>query len=436
MSDFFFDICFMDSRLFELFSECSSVCIDNRKVTKDCLFIGIKGANFDGSLFAEQAIKDGAKYAIVSIPELANKINVFFVEDTLLYLQKLANYHRKKFTIPVIGITGSNGKTTSKELISAVLAKKYAVLFTEGNLNNHIGVPLTLLRLTNEHEIAVIEMGANKPGDIKELVEIAEPNYGIITNIGKAHLEGFINLEGVIKTKSELYDQLSSVNGTIFFNADDPILSNQVTKYSFKTIAYGTQTNAIIQGSLGRLDPFVHFSWKKEKYTSPELTTNLVGQYNFYNFLAATAIGNYFNVTEEAINEALTNYTPTNNRSQVTKTAKNTLIVDCYNANPSSMKSAIESFAKIEHENKLLILGDMLELGDESKMEHQTILELVKSLQLKNLTVGPIFKNIQNTGFENTSSLLDFIKANPIENHLILLKGSRGIALEKAIDWL
>lgn len=426
----------MDMKLFELFSECTNVCIDNRRVTTNCLFIGIKGANFDGSNFAEQALASGAKYAIVSIEEKANQSSIFYVPDTLIYLQQLANYHRKKFTIPIIGITGSNGKTTSKELISTVLAKKYKVLFTEGNLNNHIGVPLTLLRLTKEHEIAVIEMGANKPGDIKELVEIAEPNFGIITNVGKAHLEGFKSLEGVIATKSELYDHISLADGIVFYNSDDTLLSNQIHKYYIKTITYGTNDSATIQGQLGKLDPFVHFSWKKENYSSPELSTHLVGQYNFYNFLAATTIGNYFGVTENDINEALTTYTPTNNRSQVTKTAKNTLIVDCYNANPSSMKSAIESFAKIQNPDKLLIIGDMLELGTESIEEHAKILQLIEALKLDVLTVGPIFKSIHQTGFDNTNILIDYLKTKKIQDKLILLKGSRGIALEKAIEIL
>ena len=426
----------MDINLFELFSECANVCIDNRKVTENCLFIGIRGANFDGSLFAEKAIASGAKYAIVSIKEIANQRTIFYVPDTLIYLQQLANYHRKKFKIPVIGITGSNGKTTSKELISGVLAKKFNVLFTEGNLNNHIGVPLTILRLTKEHQIAVIEMGANKPGDIKELVEIVEPNFGIITNVGKAHLEGFKNLEGVISTKSELYDNLVLSKGTVFYNTDDNLLYNQIQKYNIKTITYGTNDAASIQGQLGKLDPFVHFTWKKENYTSPELNTHLVGQYNFYNFLAATAIGDFFGVTENDINEALQAYTPTNNRSQVTKTANNTLIVDCYNANPSSMKSAIESFAKIENQKKLVIIGDMLELGIESNDEHAKILLLIEELKLDVLTVGPIFKSIHQSGFDDTTILIDYLKTNKIHNKLILLKGSRGIALEKAIDYL
>jgi UDP-N-acetylmuramoyl-tripeptide--D-alanyl-D-alanine ligase len=334
----------------------------------------------------------------------------------------------------VIGITGSNGKTSSKELINCVLSKGYDVLATIGNLNNHIGVPLTLLRLKKHHQIAIIEMGANKFKDIEELCAIAEPNYGIITNIGKAHLEGFINFEGVLKTKTELYQSISSVGGTIVFNEDDDVLKNQIPQ-NVSTFSYGTKETAKIKGTLIGLNPFVQFYWKTEGYSSGTISTHMIGTYNFYNFLAAIAFGKLFGLDEEQINTALSSYIPENNRSQVMKTAKNTLILDCYNANPTSMKSALESFALIDSPNKCFIIGDMLELGRESIHEHRMILELAEQLNLTGITVGPIFKSLSSPilthQFNTTAQTIEYLEQHPQNDALILLKGSRGIGLEK-----
>jgi UDP-N-acetylmuramoyl-tripeptide--D-alanyl-D-alanine ligase len=419
--------------LFNLFYETSGVCTDTRAISKDCLFICLKGPQFNGNTFASQALENGAKYVIVDEPEFVNDKRIFLVENGLIFLQQLANFHRKKFSIPVIGITGSNGKTTTKELLSAVLQKRWSVLSTIGNLNNHIGVPLTLLRLTNEHDIAIIEMGANKPNDIQELCEIAEPTHGIITNIGKAHLEGFGDFNGVLKTKTELYLSVEERNGTVVYNIEDDTLSRAVPQH-INLFSFGTG-HADINGELIQLTPFVEFKWKYNGYTSPILSTNLVGKYNFNNFLAAISFGKLFDVSNEAINEAISNYTPTNNRSQVKKTAKNTLVLDCYNANPTSMSSAIESFQQIKHNNKWVILGDMRELGKESKREHEQIVKLVEQFELKCITVGEEFLSIYGSTttnqFKTTQEARDFFIKNPISNALILLKGSRGIGLEK-----
>lgn len=418
---------------FELFYSTSGVCTDTRKIEKGCLFICLKGDNFNGNTFALQALEQGAKFVIVDEEEFANNETIFLVDDALKFLQNLANYHRLKFTIPIIGITGSNGKTSTKELINAVLSEKYSVLATIGNLNNHIGVPLTLLRITEKHEIAIIEMGANKFGDIAELCSIAQPNYGIITNIGKAHLEGFIDFEGVLKTKKELYDAVAQNGGTIIYNLDDEVLQNNVPQ-SIANFTYGQNERSDVYGELHKLTPFIEMMWGTESYSSPVLSMNMVGKYNFYNYLAAIAFGIQFGLEPEQINTGITNYSPTNNRSQVKKSIKNTLILDCYNANPSSMKSALESFALIENEHKLFIIGDMLELGDQSELEHKAIAELAESLKLKGFTVGPRFKNIKSSTFiqqfETTSAMSDYLVNNPIADSVVLLKGSRGIGLE------
>ncbi len=420
-------------KLFNLYYETTGVCTDTRNIIKDCLFICLKGANFNGNTFAAKAIEAGAKYVIVDEEQFKTNDAIFYVPDSLIYLQKLATFHRSKFNIPIIGITGSNGKTSTKELINCVLSEKYNVLCTKGNFNNHIGVPLTLLNLKEEHEIAIIEMGANKFKDIEELCNITLPNFGIITNIGKAHLEGFINFEGVLKTKKELYVSISNNTGTIVYNEDDDILAANLPQ-GIKTISYGSGDTSEIQGELIGLSPFVQLKWKKEGYISPTIQTNMIGKYNYYNFLAAISFGILFDVPEEKINNAIASYSPENNRSQVKKTENNTLILDCYNANPSSMRSAIESFAMIADEDKILIIGDMLELGTDSTQEHLLIAKLVKQLGLKGFSVGPLFKSIITDAFiqqfEHKTDALLYLKQNPITNKLILLKGSRGIGLE------
>lgn len=422
--------------LHQLFKASNGITTDTRNLTKRAIFFALKGANFNGNLFAEKAISEGCAYAVVDEAEFATDERIILVESVLKALQDLANYHRKQFDIPVIGITGSNGKTTSKELIGAVLSQKYEALITEGNLNNHLGVPFTLLRLNTSHEIAIIEMGANKPGDIKELVEIAEPTHGIITNIGAAHIEGFGSLEGVIKTKGELYDFINATSGTVFFNSEDDTLK-QILPTNADLIGFGLHGGGV-RGILTKQTPFVSFSWSNDNYESPELDTHLVGRYNFTNFIAAICIGTYFDVEVEAINSAIENYVPSNNRSQVSKTDRNTLIVDCYNANPTSMKAALDSFLEMTSNNKLAILGDMLELGDISAEEHLKMVDFLKSNGLDAILVGKEMKKVQTDykQYSNWEELVENESLDTLSNHLILLKGSRGIRLEELIQYL
>jgi UDP-N-acetylmuramoyl-tripeptide--D-alanyl-D-alanine ligase len=425
-------------QLFQLFYQCSGVSSDTRKIQQDNLYIALKGDNFNGNKFAQQAIEKGAKYAIVDEQEYANNTTIFAVNDGLAFLQELANYHREKFTIPVLGITGSNGKTTTKELIAAVLNQKFDILYTEGNLNNHIGVPLTLLRLTNSHDIAIIEMGASKPNDIAELTAIANPTHGIITNIGNAHLEGFGGPEGVIKTKKELYDSIESVGGTLFMNCDDEVLS-EIIPSDIELITYGESKDADIHGQLDEFIPEVVFSWRSKNGKGIEINTHIIGKYNFYNMLAAVAIGDYFEVSSEAINNAISNYIPKNNRSQIEKTARNTLILDAYNANPTSVRSSLESFNAMPYDDKFFVLGDMKELGIESINFHEEIIELTKKFNLQGVFIGEEYTKV---GKKDTS-IMTFISidearaflqtAQPKEN-LILLKGSRSVGLERLKD--
>ena len=420
--------------LYQLFLETSGVCTDTRSIKKDCLFICLKGDNFNGNTFAEQALQNGAKYVIIDEAAYKTADSIVLVNNCLEFLQKLANYHRLKFSIPVIGITGSNGKTSTKELIATVLKTTYNVLATKGNLNNHIGVPLTLLELTAEHAIAIIEMGANRFKDIEELCFICEPTHGIITNIGKAHLEGFGGFEGVLKTKKELYQAIEKINGTIVFNSDDEVLVNNLPT-NLKTLSYGTNSNASVVGELVKLSPFISLKYRTEVYSSPILSLKMVGKYNFYNYLAAITFGQLFNVKDELINAALSDYQPENNRSQVKELENNTLILDCYNANPTSMLSALESFAMIEHEAKIAIIGDMLELGQETTKEHQAIVYFIESKNITCFTVGKLFKAIKSTKIEQQFTDCEeaaiYFSQNPLTKKLILLKGSRGIGLER-----
>lgn len=427
--------------LFALFEDCEGVCTDTRTLTPNCLFICLSGANFDGNSFAQQALQSGAKYVIADNPAVCDEKAIFCVDNTLVFLQQLANWHRNKFTIPIIGITGSNGKTSTKELIHCVLSQKFNTLATAGNLNNHIGVPLTLLRLNTSHEIAIIEMGANRFKDIEELCAIAEPTHGIITNIGKAHLEGFLNFDGVLRTKRELYEAVAKVNGVLFYNADDNILHDNIPA-QVQTRNYGTHSDAGIQGELIELTPFVNLKWKNGSYESEAIETQMIGKYNFYNFLAAICIGDFFGVPAAQISKAIAGYAPSNNRSQVSKTTRNTLILDAYNANPTSMKSAIESFAQINQEGKLAILGDMFELGAESASEHEHIVQLVSQLKFTCYFVGSRFfeaKKDENSHiqfFKTKEDVKIQLQKNRPNGQLILLKGSRGVGLEDLVEIL
>ncbi len=422
--------------LYQRFIDSNGICTDSRKIIANSMFFALKGDNFNANEFADKALKDGCSYAVIDESEYAENDKCILVENVQDTLQQLANYHRRQFDIPIIAITGSNGKTTSKELMGAVLQKEKNVLITEGNLNNQLGVPFTLLKLTSEHDLAVIEMGASRPGDIQVLVQIAEPTIGIITNIGAAHLEGFGSLEGVIKTKTELYRYMEEKGGNIIFNQEDEILLEHlpVGKQHF---SYGNGVGEV-QGNLIELDPFVTFNWTSTAYSSENLKTNLVGEYNFTNFLLAVAVGKYFGISNENISAALTEYEPSNQRSQVISGDRNTLIVDCYNANPTSMKAAIESFAKVDHPGKLMILGDMLELGSISATEHLKIVELSKSLGLDAYLVGSeFFRTVtEYPAFRNTEALSESVDLSEISDGFILLKGSREIKLEELIPLL
>lgn len=424
--------------LYTLFQKSTGVETDTRKIQTGSLFFCLKGEHFDGNTFAEEAIKLGAIAAVIDNPKYHIEGKTILVTDALLALQDLARHHRNQFQIPIIGITGSNGKTTSKELISAVLSTQLRVHFTQGNFNNHIGVPLTLLQLNETHEIAVIEMGANKPGDIKELVEIALPTHGIITNIGRAHLEGFKSLDGVIKTKTELFDFISQHNGHLFANKQDETIINKLPS---TTQNHFYNDDSELGGALIKLTPFVEMEWFEANYSSPTIQTNLVGEYNFINFLAAIRIGRFFGISPENCNQAISEYVPKNNRSQVTKTDKNTLIVDCYNANPTSMRSALSSFAKIDNHAKIFVLGDMREMGDDAPMVHEEVVQQTIDLRLSGFFIGEEFLKFKGTHpnaifLKSTDPLIEHFTNNPPSDLLILLKGSRGISLEKVIPYL
>lgn len=424
--------------LYNTFLQSSGISTDSRTITKDCIFFALKGENFNGNKYAEEALKRGAAYAVVDESEYATNNRILQVNEVLTCLQELANYHRKTLNIPIIGITGTNGKTTTKELISAILAKKYNVSFTQGNLNNHIGVPLTLLAMNKNTEIGVVEMGANHPGEIAALCKIASPDYGIITNIGQAHLEGFGSFEGVKKTKSELYHYVAQKNGTIFYNSDNTILT-ELCNIVDKKISYGQQ-DAKFTGEPIVSPPFIHIRANFPKGIL-YLNSNLIGNYNFENILGAACIGNYFEVDPLKIQEAIKEYTPSNNRSQLIKKGNLKIIMDAYNANPTSMSASIQSFLNNLSGENYLILGDMLELGKYSSEEHTKIIaEIPRKIRENTFFVGKEFtKAAQNSEiktFKDIDKLNLFLKNTPITKGNILIKGSRGIRLEKVLDYL
>jgi UDP-N-acetylmuramoyl-tripeptide--D-alanyl-D-alanine ligase len=424
------------NELYKIYLTHPIICTDTRKIIKNSIYFALKGDNFNGNLFAMQAIEQGCAFAIVD-EETTGKSNfIIKVDNVLETLQALANHHRKNLSILIIAITGSNGKTTNKELIHAVLSKKYKTLATKGNLNNHIGVPLTLLNIDKECEIAIVEMGANHQKEIELLCKIAEPDFGLITNIGKAHLEGFGGLEGVKKGKKELYDFIKAKNGTIFINDDDTVLLSLAA--GMNKISFGKNPQNYVSGSIESSSHFLNFKWK-HKLNDSLVLTHLIGDYNFQNMLAAATIGCYFGVGEVAISSALSDYMPDNNRSQALKTEKNSLIMDAYNANPSSMNAALSNFYKLEAKNKLFILGDMLEMGDESFAEHKAIIELTKKLLLNGIFVGKEFAKVGDKTiafFENVTEAKLYLQSKNIEHNTILIKGSRGIKLELVKDVL
>ncbi len=425
------------SELYKLYQQHPIVTTDSRDCPKDSIFIALKGASFNGNKFAASALEKGCAYAIIDEKEYAIEGDSRFilVDNCLTTFKELAREHRRQFDIPVIGITGTNGKTTSKELISAVLAKKYNVMHTEGNFNNDVGVPKTLLRLNKEHEIAVVEMGASHPTDIKVLVEYVEPTCGMITNVGRAHLQGFGSFEGVKKTKGELYDFIKEHNALTFLNESNPDLVEMAQQRNLdRIISYGQseENDYEVSGHVISCAPFLKFEWQSNTTSPCEVQTHLIGAYNIDNMLAAITIGLHFGVSPEQINEALEGYQPSNNRSQLTETADNHLIVDAYNANPSSMAAALENFKLMEVENKMAILGDMRELGEVSDAEHQKVVDKLQADGIENVwLVGEEFAktNCRFRKFNNVDEVKAEIALHKPHNSYILIKGSNGIKL-------
>lgn len=417
-------------RLHSLLLEGAQVSTDTRNLPAGCIFFALKGERYDANSFAEEALKLGAQAVVTNREELHDIPGFFVVNDTLEALQKLASFHRASLRIPVFAIGGSNGKTTTKELVGAVLQKKYNTAVTKGNLNNHIGVPLTLLAIRAEHEFAVVEIGANHLHETAFLCQIAQPDYGLVTNNGKDHLEGFGSLEGVKKANAELYDWLRENGGEAFVNADDTDLIE--ASAGIKRISYGSAAHANVKG-----EPVIGSVFSELKLASGEMIrSSLFGQYNFPNLMAAIAIGQCFGVEKEAISEAIQNYKPGLNRSQVSSVGTNTVIFDCYNANPSSMKAAIESFLAMQTEKPVLLLADMLEMGEHAEKEHSEMLDYIKTTGIKDVILtGPEFqkadKEKQFISFAHTAETKNWIQSHPFEKATILLKGSRGFKLEQ-----
>ncbi len=439
----------MEINIYQLFKEYGSITTDSRNCSKNSLFFALKGDNFDGNQYAEKALRNGCSYAIIDNKKYAKGERYILVKNVLKTLQQLANKHRKILGTKVIGVTGTNGKTTTKELIASVLSQKFNVHYTKGNFNNHIGVPITLLQLELKHEIAVIEMGANHPKEIEELCQIVEPDYGIITNVGKAHLEGFGSFEGVMKTKSELYQYLSQKNRPIFINSGNDYLNEMATKSG-----YTTNKNQIQYAETEKLNNHLVISTKtvtddkriihincvtpKEKFT---LDTHLIGEYNTENVLAATAIGFYFGLNSSEIKQGIEDYTPTNSRSEYQKTKLNIVNIDAYNANPDSMNQSIKSFANSESKHKTLILGDMLELGNYANEEHQKVIDLIERRDFEEIfLVGNEFQKTERKKairtYQNVGQLIEYIQQKPLKNRTILVKGSQGIKLNDVLKYL
>jgi len=424
--------------LYALYLANPVVTTDSRNCPKNSIFIALKGDNFNGNSFAKQALDLGCSYAIVDEQDAVTDERILLVDNCLKTLQDLASFHRQHCSIPVIGITGTNGKTTTKELLASILSKKYNVLYTQGNLNNHIGVPLTLLRLNAGHEIAVIEMGANHPGEIKELVEMADPDYGLITNVGKAHLEGFGSFEGVIRTKGELYDYLRVKGGKIFINMENPYLRS-IAK-GIEHIKYATAPGYELWGETLSCSPFLKLRWFSEFNESGCMAqTNLIGSYNLENVLAAICVGKEFKIDDETIHTALEEYIPSNNRSQLKKTEQNTLLIDAYNANPTSMSAALNNFQQYDAPRKAAILGSMKELGAQSEEEHKNLAYKIAECNFDRVfLVGNEFHKSDTDYpiFETAESFIDFLKEQPLQGYTILIKGSRGNQLEGIVPFL
>ena len=420
--------------LYQFYQKSYKVSTDTRKIAKDSIFFALKGDNFNGNLFAEEALIKGASYAIVDDKKYNKHPKTILVKDALKTLQSLATYHREKLGIPIIGLTGSNGKTTTKELINAVLSTGFKTVATTGNLNNHIGVPLTILSMTPETEIGIVEMGANHLKEIELLCNIALPDYGYITNFGKAHLEGFGSVKGVIQGKTELYQHLKNHNKKVFVNANDIIQIDN--SKNIDSVKFGS-SNAEILVDLIEANPFVIL-----KFNSLTIRSKLIGVYNFNNIAAAIAIGNYFKISAENIKEGIENYVPANNRSQIVRIGSNAVILDAYNANPTSMLAALSNLSSLSDLSKVAILGDMFELGKDSIIEHQNIVDLITEFKFKNtFLIGENFfkttsKNTNIQFFRTFEEFKSHFSKLKFENETLLIKASRGMALERIIDLL
>lgn len=436
------------SELYKLYQQHPLITTDSRDCPEGSIFFALKGESFDGNRFAKAALEKGCAYAVIDEREFAEEGNgrLILVDNVLTTFKKLAREHRRRFDIPVIGITGTNGKTTTKELIAAVLGEKYNVMYTRGNFNNDVGVPKTLFSLRPEHEITVVEMGASHPGDIKALVDYVEPTCGLITNVGRAHLQGFGNFEGVKRTKGELYDFLESHNGLLFLNESNPDLMEMAAQRNFgRIISYGRDEGGNVEGEVIDCSPFLNFRWRQHLHAGQmpanayEVETHLIGAYNLDNMLAAIAVGLHFGVSPAQINHALGHYIPSNNRSQLETTEHNRLIVDAYNANPSSMAAAIDNFKLMKAERKMAILGDMLELGAVSDEEHQKTVDALAAAGIKEVwLVGEEFGKTHTAfrKFKNVDEVKAAIAAHRPENYYILIKGSNGIHLSQLPELL
>ena len=424
----------MMTDLYDRYLQNPKICTDTRKITTGCLFFALKGPHFNGNEFAKEALKKGASYAIVDDELYTIDDRYILVKDALKTLQELARFHRKELKCKVLGITGSNGKTTSKELCLQVLKKKYKTLATSGNLNNHIGVPLSILSIGTDTEIAIIEMGANHINEIEFLCGIAQPDYGVITNVGKAHLEGFGSLEGVLQAKTELYRYLATKNAPVFVKDNDYVLIDKIPK-ECPIIRYGELKNSNYIIKSNGAQPFV-----KVLLNETQIQSQLIGDYNFDNIALSIAIGMEFGLETIDIKEAIESYVASNNRSQIIKTNTNTILLDAYNSNPMSLEKAIQNLENIKHENKVMILGDMFELGEETNIEHQKIIDQCLKSGVSNVfLVGKIFNAINNTkytSFNKTTDLVELLKTQAIEDAFILIKGSRGMKLEQVVDCL
>jgi UDP-N-acetylmuramoyl-tripeptide--D-alanyl-D-alanine ligase len=425
-------------QIYKLYLESAGVVTDSRNISKNQIFFALWGEKFNGNEYAASALQNGASWAVIDDPQYETDRTIL-VDDCLLELQMLAAHHRKQMNIPVIAVTGTNGKTTTKELMAAVLQKKFKVHYTRGNLNNHIGVPLTILAAPAGTELMIIEMGANHIGEIKALCQIANPDYGLITNIGTAHIEGFGSFQGVVKAKTELYEHLKKVNGVAFYNDKDPLLTEKIFSTVNRAVPYSDPSGMplVLDEMPSEMTVSVTAKYNHE---SCRIDSNLFGKYNYWNLKAAIAAGLFFEVDLKSIADAIHDYNPANNRSQIRQTENNTLVCDSYNANPSSMKSALESFSMTTG-NKLVILGDMLELGETSEQEHSKIIERLRASGISNaLLVGPVFSKVSNddryTTFADVNALKTHLENHPLRGYTILIKGSRGIGLERIYDLL